>query len=682
MNVIRQVLVRVALWLLVSLPALWLLTHPVTISWLIPFARDPNAPGHVPSHFWPIILWCLIPSLLALRNWRGREAVTFGWIALLYSLWQAYCFNTAAHPARNPLLLWGLLPNTDSHYYLNNAVEIAEGIGIRSGFGARQLWPGFLALLHTGCNGDLKLMLALLTFMQAAVTYITWETLLKLLGRGGAFIWLCCVALFYRNYVVGILATEQLGLTLGMLAAATLLYGWKHRSFIGWVFGLVFLTFSLSARPGCYFVLALLGIATFWRFAAQADADRLDRRIARLSWRKGLLAVAVILVCFGFNTASFLNLVNPPRMASNFWFTLYGSAKGGTWSTAMRDFGGPAYSSDQLSTSVGEKELQTMTEKVKQAAINEVTARPGLIVNTAWRTWKHVIVNQTFFFEPSAKWWGKMLLVVSAIALLLCGAKQWSGVSDGSFYVLICLGVILSLPLAPPWDSGDRAYAATNPLLWLIPAVFFAWCARYLPILLPGKRHLPELTLSNEPRNCEMIRFSALAGVLLVLCAVLFPSILLVINRNRAMPRYSDLVSLETGSRDIREIPGALVLRNRGIIIAPRNSRTFVPVVARDDFDRGVPQGRHRPIGEFMKELPDGTYIALLGKPRYLICDPSVFRNGSVIPRIPLQDSSWMAYKYIMSISNNFPLTDRQVMLLCPPVASQTIFSQSAPNRP
>ena len=67
-------------------------------------------------------------------------------------------FQHGAHPARNPFLLWGLLPNTDSHYYLNNAVEIAEGIGIRASFGARQMWPGFLALLHTGCGGDLKLM--------------------------------------------------------------------------------------------------------------------------------------------------------------------------------------------------------------------------------------------------------------------------------------------------------------------------------------------------------------------------------------------------------------------------------------------------------------------------------------------------------------------------------------------
>jgi hypothetical protein len=94
------------------------------------------------------------------------------------------------------------------------------------------------------------------------------------------------------------------------------------------------------------------------------------------------------------------------------------------------------------------------------------------------------------------------------------------------------------------------------------------------------------------------------------------------------------------------------------------------------------PDGQTTGISKIKKELPDGTYIALLGKPRYLICDPSVLRNGSVIPRIPLQDSSWMAYKYIMSISNKFPLTDQQVMLLCPPVASQAIFSQSAPNRP
>ena len=86
---------RLATWLVVTLPALWLLTHPVQVAWLVPFAREPNAPSHVAMHLWPLLLWCLLPSLLAYRDWKWRRAVTFGWIALLFCSLQAYFFNTA-----------------------------------------------------------------------------------------------------------------------------------------------------------------------------------------------------------------------------------------------------------------------------------------------------------------------------------------------------------------------------------------------------------------------------------------------------------------------------------------------------------------------------------------------------------------------------------------------------------
>src|SRR5665811_1888377 len=127
---IHSGLVRIAGWFLAILPALWLLTHPVPEAWLVPFARAARAPGYVTDHFWPLFLWCLAPSLFAWRDWKWRGQVTFAWIAILFCSLQAYCFNTATHPALNPFSIWGFLPSTDGHHYLNNAVEIAEGVGI------------------------------------------------------------------------------------------------------------------------------------------------------------------------------------------------------------------------------------------------------------------------------------------------------------------------------------------------------------------------------------------------------------------------------------------------------------------------------------------------------------------------------------------------------------------------
>jgi hypothetical protein len=145
------------------------------------------------------------------------------------------------------------------------------------------------------------------------------------------------------------------------------------------------------------------------------------------------------------------------------------------------------------------------------------------------------------------------------------------------------------------------------------------------------------------------------------------------------MPRYSDLISLEKGSEKIKEIPGTLLRRNRGILIAPARSRTFLPTVAREDFDRGVPGRRDFPIGEFMKELPDNSYIALLERPRYLICDRAVLQDRRAMASIPLQDANWMAYKYIITLSKDMALTEKQLMILCPSPASHEIFWSSTP---
>jgi hypothetical protein len=674
--------VRFAGWLVFTLPALWLLTHPVPVAWLVPFAREPNAPNYVTMHLWPLLLWCLVPSLLAYRDWKWRRPVTFGWIALLFCSLQAYCFNTASHPALSRFVLWGLLPDSDCQHYLNGAVEIAEGIGIRAAFGARQMWPGFLALLHTWCHGDLKLMLSLLALMQAAIAFTTWEMICLMLGRVGAFVWLSCVTMFYRSYVVGTFVTEQLGLPLAMLAAVILLYAWHRRSLVPWLLGLLLLTCALNARPGCYFVAALLILGTFWRFRHTTPAtESWWKLFGGLAWCRGMIAVGLVSLCIAANALSFRHLVNPPRTPSNFWLVLYGIAKGGTWLDSLHDQDEGLFDFNQISTVSEEEWWSGFVSRVKQVAIKEIAANPRMVLHAAWRAWRQVVTEQTFFVGQAAAWWGVLLLLMSAVALVLCGLKGDIAIEDGGFYWLVWIGVFLSLPLATPWDSGPRIYAATDPLIWLTPAAFCSWCGKRLN--RRSSKRQTELAAGEDGQNewpgvSASLRCNSTLGVLLVISSVLFPSVLLAFNRNRAMTRYSEVMPLGKTSITITEIPGSLIRRNRGIIVGPAKSRTFLPRLARDDFERDVPRRRDFPIGEFMKELPDNSYIALLERPRYLICDRSAFRNKSAIARIPLQEADWMAYKYFISLSKSVTLTANQIMILCPPSAGHKIFWRPA----
>ncbi|HZS17758.1 MAG TPA: hypothetical protein VFA51_07485 [Candidatus Udaeobacter sp.] len=683
---IRDTIVRVAGWIVVMLPALWLLTHPVPVGWLLPFARDPQAPNSVGMNFWPLFLWCLGPSLFALRDWKWRRQVTFGWIAILFCALEAYCFNTAKHPhpAANPEILWGFFPNTDGQIYLNDAVEIAEGVGIRFAFGPRQLWPGFLSLLHTWTHGDLKLMLSLLTLMQAAVTFVTWEMIYLMLGRVGAFVWLGCVTQFYRSWVVGTFFSEQLGLPLGMLAAVILLYGWKRRTMAPWLIGLLCLTFAFIARPACFFLVPVLVLGTFWRFRQIVPRNTVWQKFfGTLALRKGVIAVALVSLCIAANTLSYWYLVKAPRTPSNFWMMVYGMAKGGNWVDAVRNVGGNVLNLKQISTVKDEDALwAVLLPRVKQAAIEEATANAHMLLRAAPRAWNYVIVKPGSFFESVATWWSVLLILMSAMTLALAAAKNNLVLEDGAFYWLVWIGVFISLPLAPPWDSGIRIYAATDPLLWLTPAAFCSWCCRQFSKIRVSKKQSEASTIARTqdewPRLSGSLRCASTAGVVLAISSVVFPDILFAVNRNNVMPRYSDIMPLGETSLAVKEIPGSLIRRNRGITVGPNKSRTLVPRLAQADFDRGVPWGRQFAIGEFMKELPINSYIALLTRPRYLICDRWAFRNGSPIDKIPLQEADWMAYKYMICVSKNVVLTAKQVMILCPSAASHEIFWQPA----
>ena len=677
---IRGEIVRIATWFLAVLPALWLLTHPIPVSWLIPFARKPYSPAYVLGYFWPVLLWCLVPSLLAWRDWKWRRPVTFGWIAILFCLWQAYCYNAAAHPGASPFTIWGLFPGSDSQTYINDAVEIAEGTGIRVSFGARQTWPGFLALLHVWCHGDLKLMLSLLALMQASVAYIAWEMVHQLLGRSAAFIWLCCVAFFCRAYVTGLFMTEQLGLPLGMLAAVLLFYAWRVRSIANWLLGLSLLIFALSSRPGCYFVIPFLLIGTFWRFRQMPLPEVCVRykSLRYFAWRRASIAIALTLLCLAADSLSFRHLVNPPRMPSNFWMVLYGTAKGGTWANSLENLGGELYDPKKIGIVSDYERLHSFLDNVKHAAIKEIAAKPQMLLYGTLRAWQYVILHQTFFYESSAGWWGWLLLVISAVALLLGSLNKDIGLSDAGFFWLVWLGVFLSLALAPPWDSGARTYAATNPLIWLTPATFCSWCAKYFSGSRSSKVEINSPTYASRENGGANVktnlRLHSIAGVLLVVASVLLPNILLEVNRNKAMPRYSGLIHLEKPSADVEQIPGALLPHNRGIIVNPAKTRTFLPQVAREDFEHGAPRGRQVAVGEFLKDLPNGSYIALLERPRYLICDPSVVHNGHVQSNIPLRESDWMAYTYIFALSKGLVLTPRQFAIVCPSSVSHQLF--------
>ena len=228
---------------------------------------------------------------------------------------------------------------------------------------------------------------------------------------------------------------------------------------------------------------------------------------------------------------------------------LYGTAKGGTWADTFQDLGEGHFNLKRIEATSEEGPLYSFLSRVKQATIREIAAKPQMLFYGTIRAWQYIVVHQTFFYENSAKWWGWLLLLISAVALLLGTLKGNRAIGDSGFYWLIWFDVFLSLPLAPPWDSGPRSYAATDPLVWLLPAAFCSWC---------GDALAGRCSITKQPVHQQMraendwvarnvsLRISGIAGMLLIFASVALPKYPVELNRNKAMPRYSDLILRKT----------------------------------------------------------------------------------------------------------------------------------------
>ncbi len=120
------------------LPAVWVLSHPMPVSWLRPVCEDT----------WPIVLASAMAGALPLLfHRRGDGAWSLSMIALTQAIFQAWCYNTGSHPAHNPFQIWGILPATDAGLYYTAASNLLNGQQITAMAGARHPYPLLLAVL-------------------------------------------------------------------------------------------------------------------------------------------------------------------------------------------------------------------------------------------------------------------------------------------------------------------------------------------------------------------------------------------------------------------------------------------------------------------------------------------------------------------------------------------------------
>jgi hypothetical protein len=625
-----------AMFALLALPSLWLLTQP--------FAWITGLEAMALSTAVPLMVFGLIGGLRLV--WKGDEVWWFecAAITLCFASLQGYIFNTALHPANQFNLLGGLLPNADPSMYLSLANQWSDGIRVVTPQTTRQFFPCFLAAMLWLCNRDIKLIVSLFTLITGVLSFVAWRQLRAMFGWLGATLFLTLVFFFYRCEVVGLLRTEQLGLWFALIALTLMLQGLREKREGLWSTGLFSLVMGLNTRAGPYFMIPLFVLYSGWIF-----------RRGRWGWRSILTAGLVCFTGMLLNFACYWIFFAPPRPTSNFWLSFYGMLKGGNWVSAMNEIGPPYTRVDVIAREKGMALLR---------------AEPWLVVKGVlkgfWKACAFVWNTNTFYGHPptaegfrSAMRW---LTVLGAVIPWTWSVVQKRRAELEWFVLLIVLGTLFSLPFAPPWDGGRRVYAVAFPFLYLSPVMLIAWSREGLRKLLPLRtRSLDQLTYADG----QLGRLIQAGLAVLLLSTTVIPLGLMLSKRHRIIgwqPQYC--VPLPRGC-PARDLPSGYQIH-----LISDTGRTFVPWVRVSDFRRSIDGNLEKLrapwLLDLLNDLPEGTTIGTACHSQFFVIGTDKARTTRISRRHPILNRAWHRIVY----DNDYPL---------PPYSRQMLGRPQAP---
>lgn len=557
-------------------------------------------------------------------------------IALTQAIFQAWCYNTGSHPSDNPHLLWGILPQTDSHLYYTQACQLLHGEQISAAHGARHAFPVFLAALLRVSGHDFVWVTSLFTLLMALATWSVFEVVRLRLGGLAAAIHLALITYYIRSYCTGLFMAEQLGVLFSLCAVAVLVESLSRqgraRTWL-WCGGLFFLTQALNARPAAYMTLPLL-VVTAW------PLFRGDRKAKARMLGLGTVFVGASLLLHYVN---YDRAVASPKQASNGWLCVYGLLNDGNWKDGrdrfaeLRDDGPVALTDAQASYAL------------RAECLSEIRHHPGKLLRGWWRAlefgWKENSLYRSSYPRMPALWlteaarWCTVLGLLLSVTLLFSRRVSATIPTEyrrvGWLLVAATAGMIASFPLAPPWDGGARVFGATLALFFLAPEVGVS-----LPILFVIRR-LRRLSVTSKPGRPEpagsragLLSAGALAGTLSLVVA-LGPWWLVDGDRIGKGRRHPALGLWKQLRHENSASTFKLASLHSGyrIHLSDDSLPTRLPRISATDFIRGLPQGSYRPVSEQLRTLPAGTEIMTLPYFMLLVLDETDARTGKFTPK-------------------------------------------------
>lgn len=374
---------------------------------------------------------------------RYQPSWLFGVILLGFWLPLVELWCSGASPG---LVIGGLLPNTDAHAYWTESSRVTEG-GVFSEWGCRRPLAGsYLASIIWLTGGDIRWTVSLLAaFTAVGVSAFCWE-IRRQIGWLAAALAAALFLLYYRRFI-GSTMSESGGLTFGALAGALLLRGFRERHTGTTVLGVLVLSLGLNIRAGPFILLVTIPLAFGFIKRQTPRAALVAMLFTVVAGAAGFLAV--------FGALKFLGTKGAAPFG-NHAVVAYGVIFGGDWTKAQVDH----------------PELTALPERERAkrlyAIIGEaIEAEPTLLFKGAWRA--------VSAFSPSGGYPPFLFVGHGRLGQWLFFGWVAGGLASlGLFWhrpvaalsLAGTLGMLCSLPFAPPWDAdGMRAYAAGIPFL-------------------------------------------------------------------------------------------------------------------------------------------------------------------------------------------------------------------------
>jgi hypothetical protein len=601
-------------------------------SWLRPFCKDT----------WPIVLVCVLAGALPVLFHRREES---SWslmlITLTQGIFQAWCYNTASHPALSPFQMWGIFPATDSHLYYSAACDLLNGQQISAMAGARHPYPLLLGLLLKIFRYDFRSVTLVFTILMALATWSAFEAIRLRLGWLAATVFLICATFYIRIHCTGLFMTEQMAFLYSLCAVGLLVESIATQGKTKtWLYcGSLFLfTQALNARPAAYITLPFLVLASWKIFDG---GTRARGKVVVLS------AIAVTTSLF-LHSITYQWVVASPA-PSNAWFCIYGLLNGGTWSDGRK------HAEEQLRDKVGlvpsdqpqaaERIYAQALSMLREECLAQISRHPSRLLTGWWRAvrylWSKNIPFRSAYpqmpsvwFTESARWCAVLGLALSMFFLIrdrrlapkleIYQTLSWLNLAA-------LLGLITSLPFAPPWDGETRIYAATLPLFFLLPASGVG--GLYLMIATRFHKAIPESQTDFDPKIAVGTALT-IGGLLSI--GVISTSLCLIGNgstpkdRRQPVRLMMDELTMKgpsASSFDLRSLPAGYHLH-----LVDDTQTTWLPNISRKDFIRNVPRGTYARLSPTFEQLPPGAEIVVLPYWVLLVLDREDARAQTFTP--------------------------------------------------